>query len=395
MQDIHEKLLHNMDQSLTSCAIFLDLSKAFDTVSHSILLKKLQKYGVRGQVFKLLESYLTARTQFVEIDNVRSMPIQIKYGVPQGSILGPLLFLIYINDLPSATNCFIKLFADDTFLCTQNKDMKSLEIETNYELKKVNIWLASNKLTLNIKKSKFMVFTNKRKDYHEILLKINGKAIERCTSYKYLGIVIDDKLKWNVHIDYICKKISKGCGALAKMRHCASLELLREIYYALIFSYIRYGITTWGNASESIIHPLEILNHRAARIMTFAPFGRIDISPLLNYLEILDIKDIYFLETAKLTFKLKKDLIPVAFGNYFGTGNAAASHTYNLRRRGNNINTMKYKTSYGQRSLQYRVTEIWNNIPPALHRCETVANFKKKLKSHLLESQDTEGAVSL
>ena len=160
--------------------------------------------------------------------------------------------------------------------------MKTLESETNSELDKVNTWLASNKLTLNIKKSKFMVFTNKKKHYHDILLKINGNPLERCTSYKYLGIVMDDKLKWDDHIDYICKKISKGCGALVKMRHCASLELLREIYYALIYSYIRYGITVWGNASESTLNPLRVLNHRAAHIMTFAPFGRIDMGPLMN-----------------------------------------------------------------------------------------------------------------
>ena len=206
---------------------------------------------------------------------------------------------------------------------------------------------------------------------------------------------MDDTLKWDDHIDYICKKISKGCWALAKMRHCASLELLREIYYALIYSYIRYGITVWGNASESTLNPLRVLNHRAARIMTFAPFGRIDMGPLMNYIEILDIDDICLLETAKLIFKLKNDLIPVVFGNYFETRNSNPSHRYNLRRRGGNTNYMKYKTSYGQRSLQYRCTDIWNNIPHELHDCHTIAAFKRQLKSHLLASQDIDGVVSL
>ena len=151
VQDIYEKLLHNMDQSLSSCAIFW--TKAFDTVNHSILLKKLKTYGIRGNVFKLLESYLSGRSQFVKLDGIYSSTVQIKYGVPQGSILGPLLFLIYVNDLPSATNFFIKLFADDTFLCAQNKNMKVLEKEVNSELEKVFVWLASNKLTLNISNS--------------------------------------------------------------------------------------------------------------------------------------------------------------------------------------------------------------------------------------------------
>ena len=203
---------------------FLDLAKAFDTVNHSILLKKLKAYGIRGNVYKLLESYLSGRSQFVKLDGICSSTVQIKYGVPQGSILGPLLFLIYVNDLPSATKFFIKLFADDTFLCAQNKNMKVLEKDVNSELEKVFVWLASNKLTLNISKSKYMIFTNTRKNFHEISVKINKTPLEKCTKYKYLGIVIDEKLNWKDHIEYVCKKVSKACGIFAKLRHCASVE---------------------------------------------------------------------------------------------------------------------------------------------------------------------------
>ena len=139
-----------------------------------------------------------------------------------------------MNDLPSATNFYIKLFADDTFLCAQNKSMKVLENEVNLELGKVYDWLKANKLTLNISKSKFMVFTNIRKDFHEISVKINKTPLEKCAKYKYLGIVIDEKLNWKDHIEYICKKVSKACGALAKMRHCDSVELLRDIFYSIL-----------------------------------------------------------------------------------------------------------------------------------------------------------------
>ena len=198
-----------------------------------------------------MKSYLADRFQFIKIGNVRSSMIPIKYGVPQGSILGPLLFLIYINDLPSATNFYIKLFADDTFLCTQNNGLKVLETEVNSELKKVHEWLASNKLTLNISKSKFMIFSNKKKNCHTISVNFDGKPLKRCTSYKYLGIIIDDKLKWNEHIQYICTKISKACGILAKIRHSANFVLLKDVYYALFYWYICYGITTWRNASDT------------------------------------------------------------------------------------------------------------------------------------------------
>ena len=170
--DIYEKLLHNLDKGLSSCAIFLDLAKAFDTVSHDILLRKLQKYGIRGNALSLIQSYLTARKQFVKVNNVTSSLVDIEYGVPQGSILGPLLFLIYINDLPQATKFFIRLFADDTFLCAQDTEMLLLESTVNFELEKVYLWLAANKLTLNVSKSKFMIVSRKEKYTIKFLSKL-------------------------------------------------------------------------------------------------------------------------------------------------------------------------------------------------------------------------------
>ena len=178
----------------------------------------MNKYGIRGNTFKLIESYLSNRTQFVKVNNVCSSVAYIKYGVPQGSIIGPLLFLIFINDLPNATSLFMKLFADDTFLCDQNKCLKSLERNVNKELKKVNTWLASNELTLNISKSKFMLLSNQRKDRYDISVNINGIKLDQCSSYKYLGIVFDDKLNWKDHVSYLSQKISKACGVTGKNR---------------------------------------------------------------------------------------------------------------------------------------------------------------------------------
>lgn len=142
---------------------FLDLAKAFDSVSHSILLRKLHKYGIQGPALLLFKSYLNSRSQFTALGQTFSSRIFIKFGVPQESILGPLLFLIYINDLPAASSFYIKLFADDTFLCLQSKNISCLEEEVNTELQKVSSWLNANKLTLNVSKSKFMLTLRNKK----------------------------------------------------------------------------------------------------------------------------------------------------------------------------------------------------------------------------------------
>jgi len=218
--------------------------------------------------------------------------LPIDFGVPQGSILGPLLFILFINDLPSATSLYIKLFADDTFLCAQNSDCDLLEDEVNSELQKVYEWLAANKLTLNIGKSKFMIITNK-KNVKCLSIGINGTLLESCDHYKYLGVVVDKNLSWKPHVEYICKKISKACGSMARLRYSMNTNVLVEVYHSLIHSYLRYGIMVWGNASESTLQPLKCLINRAVRIITFAPFGRVDLEPIYGYLKILDVEKVF------------------------------------------------------------------------------------------------------
>ena len=381
--DIYEKLIHNLDQSQSSCAIFLDLAKAFDTVDHDILLKKLEVYGIRGNCLKLFESYLKDRYQFVKLDNEKSTISLIEYGVPQGSILGPLLFLLYINDLPSATNLFVKLYADDTFLCAQNKDIKLLENEVNIELNKIYDWMSSNKLTLNISKSKYMIITNKRKT-EPVAIKINNTELEQCSTYKYLGVMFDKDLNWKPHIEYICGKISRSVGGLAMLRHRTCISVLREVYNALINSYVKYGIIAWGNASDSTLQPLKILLNKVVRIMTFAPYGPLDLKPIYHELEFLNLNETFLFERGKFMFKSKNDLLPTTIANYFDIA-PQQEHSYNLRRRQNNINRFRSNTIAGEKSIQNEGEKLWQNLPPYLKDLESLQTFKKYYKSYLLE----------
>jgi len=318
-------LLNNLDQGLDSCAIFLDLAKAFDSVSHEILLRKLQHYGVRGNALNLFRSYLSGRSQFLKLNNVHSNIVNIEFGVPQGSILGPLLFLVFINDLPDATNLYIKLFADDTVLCAQNFDFSALETEVNNELSKVSLWLASNKLTLNIKKSQYLVVSNK-KCIPNLSINIRNTPLINCKSYKYLGLHFDEKLNWNTHVQHISSKIAKACGVLAKLRHCVPIQTLVDVYNALVHSYIRYGVVIWGSASDAALQPLHTLVNKTIRIISFAPYGNFNISQVYKELNLLNIHSTFNLELGKFAYKEKYDLLPTTIGNHFQMSTNFSSH---------------------------------------------------------------------
>ena len=362
----------------------MDLAKAFDSVSHEILLRKMHHYGIRGKALELFRSYLSSRSQYIKLNGCKSSLMGIEFGVPQGSILGPLLFLIFINDLPNASKFYIKLFADDTFLCAQNKDFSKLENEVNVELDKVFVWLASNKLTLNTEKSKYMIVT-KKLDVPEMSIKINDTSLKRCASYKYLGVIIDEKLKWNSHVDYISKKISKSCGALAKIRNCVSTNVLKNVYHALVHSYLRYGILIWGHAAPTVINKIEVLANRAIRIMTCAPFGALDLKPVYQQLGILEVQRICKLETGKFEFKSKKGLLPTSIGNFFVPQEIHHTHGTRSRTRGDPPRFFSH-TKKGEKSLQYIGKQIWDEIPSEIKSSESFNIFKKSYKKLLLET---------
>ena len=198
------------------CYIFR-FAKAFDTVNHLILLAKLEKYGIRGMPLKWFTSYLTNRQQYVSLGDTKSSLQTVRCGIPQGSSLGPLLFLLYINDIPNSSNKLsFRIFADDTNIFTSSSNLKQLETTVNEELKKVKHWCNINKLSLNLEKTNYMIIKSPRKkEIINIFLRNNdgtNNSLKRKDYIRYLGVMIDDSVSWKYHIAFISSKISSNIG---------------------------------------------------------------------------------------------------------------------------------------------------------------------------------------
>ena len=238
-------LVDNITKSLDNgdivIGVFIDLKKAFDTVDHKIVLKKLYYYGIRGNALKWFESYLTNRSQYVLFNGEKSDIRDITYGVPQGSILGPLLFILYINDFSGVSDkLFCVLFADDTNIFLSGKDIHNLINTLHVELSKLYTWLLVNKLTLNISKTHFMVFHRAKHKKYKIGIEINNIPIEQVRHTKFLGVIFDDNLDWFNHISYINTKIEKGIGIICRAKKYFSTTALINLYHAFIFPYLIY-----------------------------------------------------------------------------------------------------------------------------------------------------------
>ena len=255
--------------------IFCDLQKAFDCMNHLILLDKLKFYGIKGKFKTLIESYLIGRYQKVILNNNNSKKGNgsskwelIKHGVPQGSVLGPLLFLLYINDLPKIipNHNSIVLFADDTSILVTDSNDKDLTTNINQSLTSLITWFNSNLLTLNLNKTHYIEF--KRKNYYQVQTKVqyDHKDISSSAVTKFLGLIIDETISWNQHIDVIANKLCSVCYVLRNLKHIVPQTTLRTIYFAHIHSILSYGIIFWGNSTN--VNKLFILQKKIVRILS-------------------------------------------------------------------------------------------------------------------------------
>jgi len=362
--------------------ILIDLSKAFDTVNHQILLDKLFKYGIRGIAHKWLSSYLTNRKQCVSYQNSTSPYFSITCGVPQGSILGPFLFLCYINDLPKISKVITPLiFADDTNLFLSGKDPNRLIEILNRELVKVRDWMMINKLSLNTTKTKYILFSKPKSHIHITTeLKLNNEIISRVTSAKFLGIYIDEKLIWNIHISNICKKISKGIGIINKAKKSLNVPSLLTLYYSFLHPYITYGIEVWGKAYNMYLLSLFKLQKRAIRIIKSVN-RMCESAPLFFDLKILDLYKVYQLHVLLFVFKYKNALLPPVFNTFFHY----LEHSHNTRNR-NLFRVPLFREAISQKVLRYQGVILSNSFNNKISSNLGYHTYKKKLKSYLLSN---------
>ena len=323
-----DHIIKQMDNGKLPLCIYIDLSKAFDTLNYDILMSKLEYYGITGKENELLRSYLTGRSQYVEVNGHKSSHLQISTGIPQGSVIGPLLFLIYINDLPNASNIFdMLMYADDTTLFCNMTDTITVDV-INEELSKICDWLGANKLSLNIVKTKYMLYhsINKRVIYPK--LKINNNNIDRITQFNFLGVILHERMPWKQHIEHIRLKIAKTIGIIYRLKSIYPSAILLTLYNTLVTPHLHYCLLCWG----SIIKEND------------------DTEPLFKELKLVKITDMYVIAIWKLYHKLMNNQLPIFFSSMTPQLPVACAR-YELRNPKSHLPTIKHK--YAENSIRY------------------------------------------
>lgn len=381
--DLVTKIKHNIDKGNIVLGIFIDLKKAFDTVSHKLLLKKLEVIGLAGSALKMFESYLSNRSQVVRIDRTtQSPPHVISCGVPQGSILGPLLFLVYINNMRElGLNGHLTLYADDTCLFYFGPSMDDLISQAQHDLDTLHDWFQYNLLTINVSKTSYVIFKAINKPIPTYLpLVINNIPLNEKTHEKYLGLYMDTHLSWNAHIKQLTTKLISLRASLRFNVRFIPRKLLFTIYNSLVKSHLLYLIEIWGSAAKTSLKKLQILQNKIIKTIFNYNF-RSSTSKIYRETNLMNIKQLYIYNTCIFIYKTinKKIRTEIQFNKRPKVGRPCT-------RRASYIVLPKTRTKYGRTSVTYEGARLFNKLPSVIKNIDSLNGFKKRLTNYILKN---------
>ena len=365
--------------------IFLDLRKAFDTVDTPILLKKLQKYGIRQKSLDIISSYLFGRKQCVKINGLLSSYRDVCIGVPQGSILGPILFILYINDLPKISpkmTCL--LYADDTAIVVKEKSVELLQNTVNEIMPMLSKWFSANYLSLNVAKTFAQHYSISSPEF-TIKICINGAEITEKEEVKYLGVVIDKSLKFSHHIRHTANIISRNIGIISRIRHYIDEKTTLLLYNTMVLPHLNYCCLIWGVNYASQLQRLTVLQKRAVRLITkiYPPASS---EPVFEKHKILKIGDLARIQMVSVMHKFVCGVLPASFHGLY----VREEEPLRMRRFPKHIKEPFSNRNYRLFTTTLLGPKLWNRICAPLYPSvdeitRSKYSIKKVCRSHFLD----------
>ena len=383
---VTDDLLWNINDGLITGMCALDVSKCFDTVSHDILLGKLKYYGFNNNVVEWFKSYLYHRGHKVFCNNKYSDIKYVNIGVPQGSVLGPVLFLIYVNDINNylgSVTC--NMYADDVIIYCAAPDMHKLHTQLQQSVVKINEWYDKNCLKVNVSKSNIMIVTTRQKEVYNVNsddfnIRLGELTLSSVDFFHYLGVDLDRYISWNEYTDSLVKVLNKLVWTLSKLRDTISIPSLIQMYKSLIQPKIDYAITVWGYSSQCNINKVQRMQNRAIRaILNNYDYVNIRGTDLIANLKLLNVRQRRDYFMSLLVFKCVHGLAPAYLSNEIIMAvDVSNRHTRNLNV--NNLYVPTVNTECTRSSFSYQGPIVWNTLPDDLKECTNLNTFKLKAK---------------